>query len=226
MLFILLGLILVVLAFGPQYWVRHIIRKHHTPLENMPGTGAELAAHLIERFKLEGVRVQETGPDQNYYSPAEKIVGLAPDVFHGRSLSSVAIATHEVGHAIQYNRQEAVSKLRSKYTVPAKMVQGIGIFILSSTPFIGLLAKAPAVMALTVVAGIATMLASVVFHAMVLPEEYDASFGKALPILEEGYVPEEHLPAVREVLKAAAYTYVAGALADILSIWRWLLILR
>ena len=72
MLFILLGLILVVLAFGPQYWVRHIIRKHHTPLENMPGTGAELAEHLIERFKLEGVKVQETGPDQNYYSPAEK----------------------------------------------------------------------------------------------------------------------------------------------------------
>ena len=139
----------------------------------------------------------------------------------------MAIATHEVGHAIQYNRKEAVSKLRSKYTVPAKMVQGIGIFILSSTPFIGLLAKAPAVMALTVVAGIATMLASVVFHAMVLPgKNTTPALAKPLPILEEGYVPEEHLPAVREVLKAAAYTYVAGALADILSIWRWLLILR
>lgn len=226
MLFVVLGLILTVLAFGPQLWVRRVIRKHNTQLKGMPGTGAELAQHLIERFQLEGVTVKETGPDQNYYSPEEKLVGLAPDVYQGKSLSAVAIATHEVGHAIQYHRQEAVSKLRGKYTVPAKLVQSIGIFILSSTPFIGVLAKAPAIMAITVIAGIATMLSSVVFHAMVLPEEYDASFGKALPILEEGYVPEEHLPAIREVLKAAAYTYVAGALADILSIWRWLIILR
>jgi Zn-dependent membrane protease YugP len=59
-----------------------------------------------------------------------------------------------------------------------------------------------------------------------LPEEYDASFNKALPILEEGYIPKEHMPAVRQVLKACAYTYVAGALADVLRLWRWLTLMR
>ena len=60
----------------------------------------------------------------------------------------------------------------------------------------------------------------------VLPEEYDASFKKALPILEEGYVPKENLPAIRQILRACAYTYVAGALADVIRLWRWLAIKR
>jgi Zn-dependent membrane protease YugP len=70
------------------------------------------------------------------------------------------------------------------------------------------------------------MLSSVALYAMILPEEYDASFSKALPILEAGYLPDEYMPAARQVLKACALTYVAAALADILSVWRWLAVLR
>lgn len=71
------------------------------------------------------------------------------------------------------------------------------------------------------------MLISVLLYVAVLPEEWDASFNKALPILEKGeYVPEEYLPAIRQILKACALTYVAAALADILRLWRWLTLLR
>jgi Zn-dependent membrane protease YugP len=64
-------------------------------------------------------------------------------------------------------------------------------------------------------------------HLIVLPEEWDASFNKALPILEEGeYISEEHLPAVRAILKAAALTYFASALSSILNLSRWALLLR
>ena len=59
-----------------------------------------------------------------------------------------------------------------------------------------------------------------------LPEESEESFNKALPILEEGYVPKENLPAIRQILRACAYTYVAGALADVIRLWRWLVIKR
>ena len=60
-----------------------------------------------------------------------------------------------------------------------------------------------------------------------ISEEFDASFKKALPILEEGgYVNQENLPAIRQILRACAYTYVAGALADIIRLWRWLAIKR
>ncbi len=81
-------------------------------------------------------------------------------------------------------------------------------------------------MVIIVLAGLLAMLSSVVLHAMILPEEYDASFSKALPILNEGYLPPEYMPAARQVLKACALTYVSGALADILSVWRWITILR
>ena len=226
MIYAVLLFALAALLYGPHVWVVHVIRKHSNNLDGMPGTGSELALHLIERFKLDGVTVKETTEDKNYYSPSEKIVGLSPEVYNGRSLSAVAIATHEVGHAIQYIRNEPISQLRGKYTVPANTVKNIGICILAGAPVAGIALRSPAVIVVLVSAGVIAMLASVVFYAMVLPEEYDASFGKALPILSEGYVPTENLPAVRQVLKACALTYVAGAASDILSIWRWIAILR
>jgi hypothetical protein len=82
-------------------------------------------------------------------------------------------------------------------------------------------------MIFTALLGVATMLVSVAVYAAILPEEWDASFNKALPILIEGeYVDEHQLKAVRQILKACALTYVAAALADILSLWRWIAILR
>jgi len=82
-------------------------------------------------------------------------------------------------------------------------------------------------MLLTAIIGVVTMLASVLMYAAILPEEWDASFNKALPILAgNDYVPDEYLPAIRQVLMACALTYVAGALADMLSLWRWWAIIR
>jgi len=226
MIYLVAVVALVALIYGPQIWVKHVIHKHSRNLDGMPGTGSELALHLIERFKLDGVTVKETRADEDYYSPTEKVVGLSPEVYGGKSLSAVAIAAHEVGHAIQHIKNEPVSKLRDRYAVPAKMVQNIGIYIMGSVPIVGLVSRSHTLMIFIVLIGVITMLASVVFHAMVLPEEFDASFDKALPILGEGYVPTEYLPAVRQVLKACAFTYVAGALADVLSIWRWIRIFR
>lgn len=226
-MFYLLAVVAVVcLIFGPSLWVKYVIAKHNTRLDNMPGTGAELARHLIERFELEGVTVEKTAKDQDYYSPDEKKVGLSPEVYDGKSISAVAIAAHEVGHAIQYINQDPVSRLRGKYTHTAKLAQNIGIAVLTLAPVLLGVTRTPAVMFVLILAGILAMLSSVVLHAMILPEEFDASFSKALPILQEGYVPQEYLPAVRQVLKACALTYVSGALADILSVWRWLAVLR
>lgn len=226
MIYLLIIAAFLLLAYGPQLWVRFVINKYSKPVDGMPGTGAELAEHLIERFKLEGVVVNKTAPDQNFYSPQDKAVGLAPDVYDGKSISAIAIAAHEVGHAIQYHRQEPVSQLRGKYTVLAVGAQRIGIAVLGAAPLLALLTKALPVSFILILAGLAAMLGSVALYAMILPEEYDASFGKALPILNEGYLPPEYMPAARQVLKAAALTYVAAALANILSIWRWLAVLR
>ena len=223
----ILGITLILaIIFLPSLWVRYVINKHNQEIADMPGTGGELAKHLIDRFELQGVTIKITEKDQNYYSPHEKIVGLSPDVYHTKSLSAVAIATHEVGHAIQHCRKEKVSQLRDRYSGVARIAQQAGIAIMSITPIIGGISRAPSIMVITLAAGILTMLASVLLHAAVLPEEYDASFDKALPILSSGYVPDSHIPAIRQVLSACAFTYVAAALADILSFWRWLALIR
>ena len=196
-------------------------------MPGMPGTGGELAIHLLEQYQLSAVAVEESTEDDDHYSPADNAVRLSPEVFHGKSLSAVAVAAHEVGHAIQFNRQEPVSLLRDRYLAKAQLIQNGGIYLLMAMPVLGALLRIPHLMALNIAIGIGTMLVSVLMYAAILPEEWDASFNKALPILDQGgYVPATHLPAIRQVLKACALTYVAGALADILRLWRWLSLLR
>ena len=226
MIYLIVAVLVLALVYGPQIWVRYVLHKYQKPIEQMPGTGGELAKHLVERFKLDGVKVQKGGDGQNYYSPNDKIICLSPDNYNGKSLSAVATATHEVGHAIQFIRQEPISKLRSKYLRHTFTIRRVSSVLLSVMIFIAMILHSPHFMALTLCIGIGTMLISVLMYVAVLPEEYDASFNKALPILKEGYVPEAHLPAIRKILKACALTYVAGALTEVLSLWRWIRYLR
>lgn len=227
MIYALAGLCLLGLIFGPTLWVKYVLRKHHKPMPGMPGTGAELAQHLLREYNFENVKVEKSEPNNDYYSPSDNAVRLSPEVYDGKSLTAVAVAAHEVGHALQFNRQDPVSSLRARYLGAADRVQRVGLFVLMILPLAALIFRLPHLMVLTAVIGVMTMLASVLLHAAVLPEEWDASFNKALPILEKGqYVPAEYLPAIRQVLKACALTYVAAALADVLRLWRWVHWLR
>ncbi|GAB2527701.1 zinc metallopeptidase [Microbulbifer agarilyticus] len=224
--YVLITLAVVALIVGPQLWVRYVLWRHSTEIGDMPGSGAELAEHLVERYKLDGVKVIKAGKDQNYYSPSEKIVALSQDIYHGKSITAVAVAAHEVGHAIQFCREEPVSRLRDKYLGRAGQIQKIGGTILVAAPILTLLIKSPVIFLWIGIIAVITMLASALMYVAILPEEYDASFNKALPILREGYLPEQHLTAAHSVLKACALTYVAGALLDVLRLWRWIRFIR
>ena len=214
-------------VLGPNLWVKYVLKKYHRSLPGMPGTGGELAVHLLKKYELDHVTVEKSLPNQDHYSPNDNAVRLSPEVFDGKSLTAVAVAAHEVGHAIQFNRKEPVSLLRDKYLGSADLVHKFGIYLLMAMPVIGGIFMVPHLALLTAVIGIVTMLASVSLYAAILPEEWDASFNKALPILEKGgYVPAEYMPAIRQILKACALTYVAAALADILRLWRWIRFIR
>jgi len=227
MLWAVLGLILVILVFVPQWWVRYVLNRHSQQLPGMPGNGGELARHLLDQYQLSHVKVEAAQPGADHYDPEANVVRLSPAYLSGKSLTAVAVAAHEVGHAIQFNREEPVSYLRRRHLKRAHRLQRVGAAILMILPVLGLLIRIPHLSLLCVAAGLLTLLASVVAYAAILPEEWDASFNKALPILKKGgYLPEAYFPAVRQVLKACALTYVAAALADVLSLWRWLWLLR
>lgn len=221
-------IVLVVLAiYGPHWWIRHVSKKHAVTIDDLPGSGAELARHLIERFQLEGVGVEKGVENGDHFDPQAKMVRLSPDNYDGKSLTAVAVAAHEVGHAIQHHRKESLMLWRNQYYPVLAQIERVGSWILMLVPLIALLARVPQIMLFVAVIAIAVMSIRLLFHLTTLPVEWDASFGKALPILEQGeYLAKSDLPAVRQVLKAAALTYVAGALLDLLRFWRWVRFLR
>lgn len=227
MLYIIAIICLLGLIFGPNLWVKYILNKYTQPLEKMPGTGGELARHLLDKFELQQVKVEAAEVGHDHYDPQANVVRLSPDYLNKKSLTAIAVAAHEVGHAIQFNRNEPVSLLRKRFLGKAHFLQKIGAYLLMALPLIGVIFRIPHLAILMAMLGFSTLLLSVFAYIAILPEEWDASFNKALPILKKGeYVPDEYLPAVRRILKACALTYVAAALADLLRLWSWLRFIR
>lgn len=223
MLWIILLVILVALIFLPQFWVQRILKKYSNERADFPGTGGEFAHHLI---KQQGLKVKlETTEQGDHYDPASKTVRLSSDNFNGKSLTAVATAAHEVGHAIQHQQGMALLLLRTPLAKMAFYVERIAQIALLSTPvFLSLL---PGVGRLSLIIAIAGMLASTLVHLVTLPVEFNASFSKALPILKNGnYLKDSDYLNARKILLACALTNVSAALASLLNVWRWLRFLR
>jgi Zn-dependent membrane protease YugP len=222
-IFVVFLLAIVVL---PQFWVRSTIARHEAERPDLDGTGGELARHLLNRFDLTGVKVEITDKG-NHYDPETKAVRLTAKHHDGRSLSAVAIAAHEVSHALQDARGEKMLALRQRFVKFASVTDRFaGVFFIAS-PILGGLARTPLAFFGLIGLGIALLSVRVFVDLVTLPVETDASFRKALPILESGgYVDPADMPAVRSVLRAAAFTYLAGALISLVNLARWIRLLR
>ena len=88
------------LILAPQLWVRSVLLRHSAPRASIPQTGGEFARHLLDGMKLSHVKVEETEQGDRCH-PIAKAVRLKAEHFHGKSLTAVVIAAHEVGHAMQ-----------------------------------------------------------------------------------------------------------------------------
>ena len=220
-MFLSVGLIvLLALVFGPSLWVKFVMKRYSSDRPEMPGTGGELAQHLIDRFELEGVKVEVTELG-DHYDPMEKKVRLLREHFESKSLTAVAIAAHEVGHAIQDQQGDRRLVSRTKMIPVADRVARWSAAIISLSPVIALITRHPVPLL-----GLSGFIARMMVHAVTLPIEFDASFSKALPVLSEGnYVSSKDEVAVTRILRAAALTYVSAALADVLNLGRWIAIL-
>src|SRR5262245_41342200 len=107
----LAALILLALVFGPQWWIRRVLVRHGVDRPDLPGTGAELARHLLDEAGLAAVKVERT--DQgDHYDPVAQAVRLIPVHHDGRSIAAAAVAAHEVAHALQHARGERAFALR------------------------------------------------------------------------------------------------------------------
>lgn len=225
--YVLILLLLLALVFGPQLWAKYTFRRYAGELPRIPGTGGELARHLLDRFGMADVPVEKTQPGGDHYDPQARVVRLSPDNYDRKSLTAVAVAAHEVGHAIQHQRNESKLALRTRLVKLAQSAQQLGAGAMLLLPVVMVVTRAPSSGLVMAAIGLGSMASAAVVHLVTLPVEIDASFGKALPVLRAGnYIQPEDQVAVRRVLRAAAFTYVAASLASLLNLARWAAFLR
>ncbi len=223
---VLFILLLLSLVFLPGLWVRRVLERYSVPDDRYSGTGAELARHLLDLHGLQKVTVEPTEAG-DHYDPVEKAVRLTPDKHDGRSLTAITVAAHEVGHAIQDQEAYAPLRFRTGLVRLAGPLQKLGAGVLMVSPFIGAITRLPQLGVLMFAAGFLTLATSAVVHLVTLPTEFDASFGRALPLLDRHSILKKvDRPHARRLLTAAAMTYVAGSLMSLLNIARWWAILK
>jgi Zn-dependent membrane protease YugP len=214
------------LAMLPQIWVRNVIARHAADRPDFPGTGGQFARHLLDQMKLGHVKVEETNLG-DHYDPDAKAIRLLPQNLNGRSLAAIVIAAHEAGHAMQDATGYQPLQARTRLAKQALRFEKVGAVVMLAAPIVMALGRTPHILVIEMLVGILILGLSIVLHAVTLPVEFDASFRRALPVLKAGrYLPDDDMPAARQILRAAALTYVAAAAMSLLDVARWIRVLR
>lgn len=226
-LIIITVVLILALVFWPSYWVKKVLTKYQEPDDLFPGTGGELAVHLLDKLNIDDVSVEETEPGQDHYDPVAKVVRLSPDNFNRKSLTAITVAAHEVGHAMQHASGYPLFKLRHKLVHFAVYFEKLGSMAILAMPVFALLTRSPAIGGFLFLLGILGIAFGTLVHLVTLPVEWDASFRRAMPVLVNGeYINDVQSKHAHKILKAAALTYVAGSLASLLNFYRWIAILK
>lgn len=226
MIWVVVILAIAALVYLPGVWVRQVMRRYSEPGDRYPGSGGEFAAHLLQGLGMSHVAVESTAQG-DHYDPVAKVVRLSPDNFEGRSLTAVTVAAHEVGHALQDNEGYTPLALRTRLVAVAAHGEKIAALLLMLLPILAILSRSPVAALLIPLAIVGSVGLSTFVHLLTLPTEMDASFARALPLLQQGgYLREGDLPHARRLLKAAALTYVSASLMSLLNLGRWLAVLR
>jgi Zn-dependent membrane protease YugP len=226
MYILVLIIALLALTIGPGLWVKRVMARYSRPADRYAHTGAETARRLLDALKLGDVKV-EVSDSGDHYDPAARAVRLAAGNYQEKSLTAVTVAAHEVGHALQDAQGFRPLKWRTQLVRWVGPVEKMGAVLMMATPLIIGITRLPVAGLLMFMGGLLTLGSAVVIHLLTLPTEFDASFGRAMPLLREQEVlyevDERH---ARRLLKAAAMTYVSASLMSLLNVARWIAILR
>lgn len=175
--------------------------------------GVEVARKILDANGLSKIHVLETkGELTDHYDPSRKVIRLSREVFNGESIASVSIAAHECGHAIQDKEGYTFMKIRSALVPVVNLVTYIGYGVAILSLFFGVIGYLKV--------GIVMVLAALLFQLITLPVEFDAS-KRALKQLEKlDIIDKKEIEGAREMLSAAAFTYVASFISSIISLLR------
>lgn len=205
----------MILGFIAQAMVRSAYARGSQVAAKMSGFAA--ARHILDSASLYDVSIEQIpGQLSDHYDPRHKVLRLSSDVYHGRTLSAVGIAAHEVGHAIQDAERYTPLVIRNAAVPAAGFGSNAGILLL----ILGIIFGFPPLVWL----GIILFSAVVIFQIVNLPVEFNASTRAKRRLVDLGIIDNQELPYVKSVLNAAALTYVAATLQSILTLLYYVMI--
>ena len=214
-------IILVLIGVALSLWAQGRVNStfsRYSRVRSMTGmTGAEAARRLLNAQGIYDVTVQQiAGELTDHYDPSANVIRLSDSVYNNDSVAAVGVAAHEAGHAVQYAEGYGPIKVRSAIIPITQFGSNL------STPLVilGIIFSSNVL----ITAGILLFCTVVLFQAITLPVEFNAS-GRALKVLrEEHFLDDDEMKGAKSVLTAAALTYVAAMFSALASLARLLLI--
>ena len=209
-------IIVFFISFIPVFWVNYVFKKNDTILPNMPFNAYEFGEDIIKELKLKNVSIEKTLIG-DHYDLVERKVKVHEDRFKRKSLTSISIICHEIGHAIQHAQNYSPLITRTKLVKNTQWINKInmaiiyiGFPLIFATGFLSLIKLFALIILLSTLIG-------VIIHLITLEVELDASFNRAFPIIKKK-IPKVYHNSCRSVLRAAAFTYVVGVFKDLISL--------
>ncbi|TAF56656.1 MAG: zinc metallopeptidase [Oscillatoriales cyanobacterium] len=206
----------MLLMFWAQSRVRGTYDRFSKVSSSLGMTGADVARSILDDLGFHDIAVEYVpGELTDHYDPRAKTVRLSSSVYGSASLAAAAVAAHECGHVMQDKQGYTFMNLRASLVPAANIGSQFGPILV----VLGILLNAMAgVSSLFVNLGIVLFAASILFHVVTLPVEFDAS-GRALKIVQAlGILDGEERRGAKAVLDAAAWTYVATAIYSVLQL--------
>ncbi|MDY2734616.1 zinc metallopeptidase [Intestinibacter sp.] len=204
----------IILTMYAQFKVSSTTNKYFRVRTQRGYTGEQTAREILNANGIYDVRIEMIGGTlSDHYDPRSRVLRLSQDVYRGTSITSVAVAAHECGHAIQHARGYAPLTIRGAIVPVVNFASNaswilimVGLFMSSFNFLLKI--------------GILLFAATVVFQLVTLPVEFNASSRALAQIESLGIVSHDERRESKKVLKAAALTYVAAAATAVLQLLR------
>ena len=210
----------IVLGFVAQSMVKNTYLKFAKVATKSGMSGAQLARRILDTHGLQDVAIEEIpGELTDHYDPRTRTLGLSRNIGRGRSVAALGIAAHESGHAVQHSRSYVPLSIRNAIYPVASFGSKLGPLVVLVGLVFGLAEP-------LITIGIALFAFAVFFSVITLPVEFNASSRALRYLSTSGTVSGDEITGARKVLNAAAMTYVASALASVLTLLRLVLLSR
>ncbi len=212
-------ILIAVITVSVQKSFQEKNQKYALQQSSTQKTGAQVAQEMLAKNGITNVQVIAGVEGQDHFNPQTRTVSLSPSTYNSSSVSAMAIAAHEVGHAIQYHKKSLMIRIRTVMTAPVQIATGIGQAMFSMGLLFILIVGFAAWITWITLGGIILYAAMAIFQLVTLPVEFDASRRAIKNLKEMGMINNENdLKGSKGVLNAAAMTYVVAFLSTAITL--------